>query len=102
MAQLSYQPIFELTRGNIVESIHFGSIAVVDSSGKLVAWYGDPKLVTFTRSSAKPLQTIPFLENGGMTSYGLTLQEVALLCASHSGTDEHIAVIKSIQTKNGI
>ena len=102
MAQLSYQPIYELTRGNIVESIHFGAVAIVDSSGKLVAWYGNPKLVTYTRSSAKPLQAIPFLENGGMTSYGLTLQEVALLCASHSGTDEHIAVIKSIQTKTGI
>jgi L-asparaginase II len=102
MAQLSYQPIFELTRGNIVESIHFGAIAIKDSSGNLVAWYGDPKLVTFTRSSAKPLQALPFIEIGGMSFYQLTLQEVALLCASHSGTDAHVAVIKSIQTKTGV
>jgi len=102
MAQLSYQPIFELTRGNIVESVHFGAIAIMDSSGNLVAWHGDPELVTFTRSSAKPLQALPFIELGGMSFYQLTLQEVALICASHSGTDEHVAVVKSIQAKTGV
>jgi L-asparaginase II len=98
----SYLPIFQLTRGDIVESVHFGAIAAVDSTGKLVAWYGDPDLLTFTRSSAKPLQALPFLESGGMSYFDLTLQEVALLCASHSGTDEHMAVIQSIQAKTGV
>jgi L-asparaginase II len=102
MINNSYLPIFQLTRGDIVESIHFGSIAVVDASGQLVAWYGDPSLVTFTRSSAKPLQAMPFLENGGMAHFGLTLQEIALLCGSHSGTDAHMSVIKSIQVKTGV
>ena len=37
-----------------------------------------------------------------MQVYGLTLQEVALICASHSGTDEHLAVVRSIQAKTGI
>ncbi len=97
-----YQPVFQLTRGDIIESVHFGSIAVVDAGGRLAAWYGDPDLVTYTRSSAKPLQALPFLENGGMSYYGLTLQEVALLCASHSGTDAHVAVINSIQAKTGV
>ncbi len=94
-----YAPIFQLTRGNIVESLHFGAVAVVEVSGKLVASYGEPGLVTFTRSSAKPIQALPFLEMGGATTYGLTLQEVALLCASHSGTDKHVAVVRSIQSK---
>lgn len=98
----SYQPIFQFTRGDIVESIHYGAIAVVDANGNLVAWFADPALLTFTRSSAKPLQALPFLESGGMEYYGLTLQEVAMLCASHSGTDEHVAVIQSIQAKTGV
>src|SRR4030066_318536 len=97
-----YQPIFQLSRGDIVESVHFGASAVVESSGRLAAWYGNPGLVTFTRSSAKPFQALPFLEKGGMHIYGLTLQEVALICASHSGTDEHLAVVKSIQAKTGV
>lgn len=74
----------------------------MQSTGRIYAWYGDPALITFTRSSAKPLQALPFLENGGMAAYGLTLQEVALLCASHSGTDAHVAVVRSIQSKCGI
>ena len=102
MTNIPYQPIFQLTRGSIVESIHYGAIAIMDSSGKLVACYGDSKLVTFTRSSAKPLQALPFLENGGMSFYGLSLQEVALLCASHSGTDEQVGIVKSIQNKTGV
>ena len=102
MINTSYQPIFQLTRGDIVESLHFGAIAVMEPTGRRVASYGDPNLVTFTRSSAKPLQALPFLENGGMSYYGLTLQEVALLCASHSGTDEHVAVVRSIQAKTGV
>lgn len=74
----------------------------MESTGRMAAWYADPGLVTFTRSSAKPLQALPFLENGGMTFYGLTLQEVALLCASHSGTDAHVAIVRSIQAKTGV
>ena len=102
MTNSSYRPVFQLTRGDIVESIHFGAIAVMEASGRLVAWYGDPGLVTFTRSSAKPLQALPFLESGGLPFYGLTLQEVALVCASHSGTDEHVGVVKSLQAKTGV
>jgi len=102
MINTSYQPIFQLTRGDIVESLHFGAVAVMESTGRMVAWFGDPGLVTFTRSSAKPLQALPFLENGGMSLYGLTLQEVALICGSHSGTDAHVDGVRSLQAKTGV
>jgi L-asparaginase II len=97
-----YQPVLELTRGNIVESTHFGSIAVVDSNGRLLAWYGEPKLVTFMRSSAKPFQALPFIEHGGDRTFHLTSKEIAIICASHEGTDEHVEVIKGIQAKVGV
>lgn len=48
-----FLPIFELTRGRIVESIHYGAIAIVDSNKKLLYSYGDPQTVAFLRSSAK-------------------------------------------------
>src|SRR5512133_1439094 len=89
MTQSPYQPVFELTRGETVESIHEGAIAVVDATGKLVASYGDPLGITFLRSSAKPFQALPFIQHGGHQAYGLTPKEIALICASHSGTDEH-------------
>jgi L-asparaginase II len=102
MADTPYLPVYELTRGKTVESIHAGAIAVVDVTGKLIAWYGDPQAVTFLRSTAKPFQALPFIENGGHLSFGLTPKEIALLCASHSGTDEHAAVAHSIQLKSGV
>jgi len=58
--------------------------------------------VTFLRSSAKPFQALPFFENGGPEQFKLTTAEKAILCASHSGTDEHEATVRSIQEKAGI
>jgi L-asparaginase II len=97
-----YVPLLELRRGGLVESVHFGAAAVVDTQGHLVAWVGDPDTVTFLRSTAKPLQALPFVEDGGVEAFGLTLAEVALICASHSGTDQHAATAASIQAKVGV
>lgn len=97
-----FLPLFELTRGRIVESLHFGAIAVVDSRGKLLFSYGDPQTVAFLRSSAKPFQALPFFERGGPEHFGLTQKEQALICSSHEGSDEHVHTAESIQAKAGI
>jgi len=97
-----YAPVFELTRGKTVESIHFGAISVVNIHGKLVAWYGDPGTVTYLRSSAKPFQVLPFLENFGSRTYNLSPRDIAIMCASHSGTDEHVSVLRAIQAQTGV
>jgi L-asparaginase II len=97
-----YLPIYELTRGDTVESIHFGAAAVVDADGRLLYSYGDPSAVTFLRSTAKPFQALPFFESGGPQKFNLNSDEKAIICASHSGTDEHVATVRSIQTKAGI
>jgi L-asparaginase II len=102
MGTIPYQPIFELTRNGTVESTHYGAAAVVDAQGRLVASVGDPQAITFLRSSAKPIQALSFIENCGHTSFNLTGQEIALLCASHSGTDEHLSVLQGIQDKTGV
>ena len=99
MNEIPYSPIFKLTRGSIIESIHYGSIAVVNARNDLIAWYGNPNTPTYLRSTAKPFQAMPFIESGGHETYGLNLEEIALLCASHSGTDRHKAVVESIQAK---
>ncbi|MFZ5919884.1 MAG: asparaginase [Chloroflexota bacterium] len=98
----TYAPLVELTRGLLVESVHFGAAAVVDASGKLLMGFGDARLVTFMRSSAKPFQALPFIERGGQRTFGLTPREIALTCASHAGTDEHVRVLKEIQSKVGV
>ncbi len=99
---MTSEPLFEATRGNIVESVHYGSIAVVDSSGKLISSYGDPQLVTFLRSSAKPFQALPFVERGGVEYFGFTPRELAISCASHEGSDLHVQIVEGIQKKVGV
>ena len=96
------QSLVEVTRGPIVECIHFGSIAVVDTNGRLIAAVGNPETVTYLRSSAKPFQALPFVERGGPEHFGLTDRELAILCASHHGTDAHVAVIQAIHRKLGV
>jgi L-asparaginase II len=102
MREMSYRPVIELTRGGIVESIHHGAIAVADPSGTLHASWGDAEVVTFLRSSTKPFQALPLLESGAVDHYQLSLEQIAVICASHSGTDEHVRAVASIQGQVGI
>ncbi len=95
----SAQPILELMRGSIVESIHFGSIAVVDSTGKLLRSYGDPDTVAFLRSSAKPFQVLPFVEQGGVDHFGFTQKELSISCASHETAQMHLDTVRVMQKK---
>lgn len=98
----NYQPIVEVTRGTIVESVHFGALVIVDSGGQVLAAWGDPQSVTFLRSSAKPFQALPFVEMGGVEKFGLTDKELAVMCASHIGTDEHVETVAGMQKKFGV
>jgi len=96
-----YVPLVELTRGRVVESLHFGSIAVTDSSGKRLAAAGDPGLVTFLRSSAKPFQALPTVESGALEALGLTDREVAITCASHLGGEAQVQAVSALLEKAG-
>ena len=89
-------PLVVTTRGGATEGVHYGSIAVVDAKGRLLAGTGDPLALNFTRSALKPLQAMPFLEDGGMAHYGFGSHELALMCASHSGEAMHAAVVQRI------
>lgn len=95
-------PLVELTRGPLVESIHFGALAVVAADGKQIAGAGDPYFIANMRSSSKPFQTLPLIENGGIEKFNLSDREIAITCASHSGTDEHVRVLKAMQARIGI
>ncbi len=99
---MSYQPVVEVMRGGIVESVHHGAVAVADALGNLVAWWGDPEAVTFLRSSAKPFQALPLVESGAADHFGLTPAHLAVICASHSGTDEHVQTVREAQGLCGV
>lgn len=89
-------PLVETTRGAAVENIHFGSIAVVDRTGRLVYRAGDPDVAVFTRSTLKPFQALPLMLAGGADHFGFDQPALALLCASHSGEAMHLAVVRDM------
>lgn len=97
-----WESLVEVIRGPLVESIHMGAIAVVDSQGQVLFQAGDIEELYYLRSSAKPFQTLPLLENGGVQRFGLTQKEVAITCASHQGTDDHVATLMSMHEKIGL
>ncbi len=97
----SFVPLTEIVRGGTVESLHAGAVAIVDRDGRLLFAAGDPDVVTFTRSSLKPFQALPFVAAGGVERYRLTTEETALLCASHSGEPRHVEAAASILAKAG-
>ena len=96
-----HAPLVITTRGGITEGVHYGSVAVVDAGGRLLAGAGDPLALNFTRSALKPLQATPFLEDGGMAHYGFGSHELALMCASHSGEAMHAAIVRRILERAG-
>lgn len=79
----------ESTRSGFVESVHPLSVAVVDADGTLVASAGNPELVTFWRSAAKPFQSLPLVQDGAADKFGYGSRELALACASHSSEPVH-------------
>lgn len=96
------QPVARVFRGDFVESTHFGSAAVVDSEGRLLYRVGDPYLITFMRSSAKPFQAISVVESGAAREFGFTPSEIAVMAGSHSGEPKHIQAVQSILGKIGL
>lgn len=91
----------ELLRGDLVESRHQVSLAVVSADGRLVASSGDPNLVAFWRSAAKPFQAIPLVADGAAGALGVGDEELALACASHNGEPRHVEVARRLLARSG-
>src|SRR5437867_3465230 len=93
--------VAEVWRGDILESIHLGAAVEVDSSGALLFSLGDPSFLTTLRSAAKPLQAIPVVTLSGSEQLGLSDEELAICCASHSGEPRHSALAASVLSLSG-
>lgn len=98
----SFESAVEVRRADGVESIHAAAIAAVDAEGGLIASLGDPDLVIFLRSSAKPFQAAAVVCTGAAERYGLTTEEIALMAGSHAGEDRHAAAAASMLARVGL
>jgi L-asparaginase II len=95
-------PLVETFRGGTLECVHFGAVAVCDRQGRVLARAGDPHWVTFTRSTLKALQALPFVRGGGPQRFGFSRENIAMMCASHSGEPMHVAQVDEMLAKAGV
>jgi len=91
----------EVTRGDLVESRHTVSIAVMRADGTTFGSSGDPGLVSFWRSCAKPFQAMPLMLEAAAAAWGITDQELALACASHNGEPAHVELALKMLARSG-
>jgi L-asparaginase II len=88
----------EATRGQWVENRHAGWVAVSDTSGNLLYSTPDSEdVATFFRSSAKPFQAYPIVEDGYHDQ--LADEELAVICASHTASTDHVRWVQSLLQK---
>jgi L-asparaginase II len=83
-------------RGGTLESWHRVH-AVAVHHGEVVDASGDPNLVTFMRSAAKPLQALPLAD----AAADLPEDELAIACASHEARPEQLRVAGSLLARAG-
>ncbi len=79
-------------RGGRVESDHRFVWCLAGGDGEHV----------FVRSAAKPLQALPAVRAGVVERLGLDDRHVAMACASHGGSPEHVARVAEILAACGL
>jgi L-asparaginase II len=97
-----YVPLVEVRRGDNVESVHFGAIAVFDAAGRVLAAVGDPATPVVLRSTAKPAQILPLLDAGAADRFRFADEQIAVMIGSHGGEPFHVRAVRSILKAIGL
>jgi L-asparaginase II len=88
--------LVEVVRGDVVEARHrVHAVAVLE--GEIVQSAGDPGLVAFFRSSAKPIQALPLVR----ARPDLADEEIAIASASHSHRPDQLEPVRRLLAKAG-
>ena len=84
--------IAQIIRNGLVESEHCAHFVMLNADGSIHKAKGAIELPIFPRSSVKAIQA------AGMLRAGLKLssEQLALVCASHSGSQRHLDIVASI------
>jgi len=88
----------KVTRGDLVESLHLGHLIVLNADGSTYLSKGSPELPIYPRSAVKSLQAAAMLKAG----LKVELNELAIICASHSGSQKHIDLVTKMLTSRDI
>jgi L-asparaginase II len=88
----------QLVRSNLVESTHSGYLILLNPDGSDLLTLGDVDAEMYPRSAIKSLQAAAMVRLG----LNLTEEQLALVCASHGGTDRHQEVALEILHSVGL
>ena len=91
-----------ITRGELTESIHVAFAVAVDETRQPFYSTGDPQYLTCIRSSLKPFQAAASVKAGAVDAAEFNDEELALMCASHTGEKMHVKTAQSMLTKLGL
>ena len=89
-------------RGEIAESVHRIQAVAVDPDGRMALETERPETVTTFRSAAKPFQLLPLVERGHAERWKLTDEELAVMCASHTGSSYHLGLVSGVLDRLGL
>jgi L-asparaginase II len=96
--KFSGEVLAKVTRGDLVESLHLGHLIVLNADGSTYLSKGSPELSIYPRSAIKSLQTAAMLKAGLIVKD----DELAIICASHSGSQKHIDLVTKMLTTRDI
>jgi L-asparaginase II len=88
----------KVTRGDLVESLHLGHLIVLNADGSTYLSKGSPELPIYLRSAIKSIQAAAMLKAG----LKVEENELAIICASHSGSQSHINLVTKMLTSRGL
>ncbi|MFJ5693646.1 asparaginase [Arthrobacter sp. NPDC093125] len=85
-------------RSGFIESRHIGAAVVLAGDGTVVTELGDITTPILARSTLKPLQALAAMQSG----VPLRGAQVALACASHTGSLDHMDVVEGMLKAAGV
>lgn len=94
--------LVEVTRGELVESVHRVAVCAVDAKGDLLYSAGEIDVPVYLRSAAKPFIAAAAIKAGVREEFGLEASEIAVMAASHSGEAIHVRAVRSLLQKIGM
>lgn len=94
--------LVQARRGGTVESLHRAVAALARPDGEIVERWGDPEMVTFWRSSAKPFQAQAWVADGTVAHFGWGPEELAIISASHDGLPVQAGLVRRMLAEIGL
>jgi L-asparaginase II len=89
-------------RAGIEESVHRGDIVEADAAGRIIRQLGDPDRLVTLRSTVKPFGLVALIEAGGIATFDLQPDELAVMASSHSGEDLHVRTLQGLYRRSGV